>query len=237
MERFAIAALMALACSAISITTGPGRSLAADGSLQLGLHGGTLGLGANAGFSVSEQLTMRAMINYLELDYEETESGNRYDGDLDLQSFGLVAEWHPFANGFRLTGGAFLNNNEVSATAQDDDLDIGGTAYDARMSARVDFDSIAPYLGVGFDSGFGEPGFGFAFDVGVLYQGSPRISGSGSVGNNCSFEISRGGAATISNGCPGGLKADLELEHADLEDDIDGFVWYPALSLGVSYRY
>ena len=231
-----VATLMALVCS-VSVSTAAAQTAPAQGSLEVGLHGSTLGLGASLGFGISDRISARAMFNMFELDYDETESGNEYEGDLDLQSLGLVADWHPVGNGLRLTGGVFLNDNEVSARAEGT-LDFNETDYqDARLDVRMDFERLAPYFGVGWASGYGEPGLGFAFDVGLLYQQSPRVSGSGNAGD-CSFEVSRSGDASVTGAnCLPGLAADLEAEHADLANALDDFRWYPVLSLGLSYRF
>ena len=248
MHRSKVAGLAALLCSVASVTLGVARAnpLEGMGPVQIGVHGGTLGLGVNAGLDISEKFAARGMFNTFGLDYEETESGNEYKGDLDLQSIGLVTDWHPFAGGFRVTGGLFLNNNEVSATATERDLDIGGTMYDGEISMLLDFESIAPYFGAGWTSGpIGEPGFSFSVDAGLLYQSTPRISGSGRLmgtgpQSSCSFSLSTGGHATLT-GCSGAdfaaLEDDLESEHAELSGELEDFEWYPVLSIGVSYRF
>ena len=102
--RSKVAGLAALLCSVASVTLGVARAnpLEGMGSLQVGVHGGTLGLGVNAGLDISEKFAARGMFNTFGLDYEETESGNEYKGDLDLQSIGLVTDWHPFAGGFQV---------------------------------------------------------------------------------------------------------------------------------------
>lgn len=237
MKQSTVASLAALLLSTTPLMVGAGAANANEGSVALGLHGGTLGLGANAEFGISEQFSARAMFSQLGLSYEETESGNQYDGDLDLQSIGLMTDWRPFSAGLRLTGGVFVNNNEVSATARSTSLDIGGNPYDASLRMLLDFEPIAPYLGAGWSSGYGEPGLGFAFDAGLLYQRSPRISATGT-SPLCSFVLSEDGNATVSGtGCDPRLRADLESEHADLSDALDSFKWYPVVSLGVSYGF
>ena len=242
MHRSKIAGLAALVCFVTSVPLGAAQANPFEGmeSVQVGVHGSTLGVGVNAGLDVSETFSARALINTLGLDYEETESGNEFKGDLNLQSIGLVADWHPGAAGFRLTGGVFVNNNEVSAVASGDDLDIGGNSYDGRLRVLVDFERIAPYFGVGWTSGrMGNPGLSFLFDAGLLYQRSPRLSGSGNVGG-CLFSISSDGDANT-RGCSASfaasLNADLESEHTDLSDDLESFQWYPVLSIGASYRF
>ena len=242
MLRSKFAGLVALLCSSASIMLGAAQANAAEGlgSAQVGVHGGTLGLGVNVGLDISENFAARALISKLGLDYEETESGNEFKGDLDLQSIGLVTDWHPFASGFRVTGGMFLNDNEVSGVARGEDLDIGDRSYDGQFEMLLDFERIAPYFGAGWTSGpIGDPGFSFSVDAGLLYQRSPRVSGSGTVGD-CIFNISTGGDATV-RGCTGSiameLGTDLESEHADLSGDLDDFDWYPVLSIGLSYRF
>ena len=242
MHRSKIAGLAALLCSITSATLGAAQANAFEGmeSVQVGVHGSTLGLGVSAGLDVSETFAARALINALELDYEETESGNEFAGDLNLQSFGLVGDWHPRAGGLRLTGGVFVNNNEVSAAATGNDVDIGGNSYSGRLDVLLDFERLAPYLAVGWTSGWiGAPGLSFSVDAGLLYQRFPRLSGSGRAGD-CLFSVSSNGNATA-RGCSDGfaatLEADLESEHMDLVNELESFKWYPVLSIGVSYRF
>ena len=110
------------------------------------------------------------------LDYEETESGNKFKGDLDFQSIGLVTDWYPFASGLRITGGGFVNNNEISAVARGDSLEIGGNSYDGKFDLRLEFESLAPYFGAGWTSdSIGYSGVSFSVDAGLLYQRSPNF--------------------------------------------------------------
>ena len=237
-HRSTVAARGALLGFILSVTLAASPAAAGEeGGLGIGVHGGTLGLGANVEIGVMENLSIRAMFSQLGLSYQETESGNRYEGDLDLQTIGLVADWRPVAGGLRVTGGVFANNNEVTATAQGLDVDIGGSEYGARLDMLLDFEPIAPYFGVGWSTGYGQSGLGFALDAGVLFQGSPLVSGSGTA-DGCSFEVSDRGDAVVAMGCSiPDLEADLESEHAELSGELEDFKWYPVFSLGVSYRF
>ena len=100
MVRTRFAVLVAFLCSAALATFGAPKADAIEGleSVQVGVHGGTLGVGVSAGFDLTDQITARAMVNMLSLDYEETESDTEYEGDLDLQTIGLVG------TGTRLAG-------------------------------------------------------------------------------------------------------------------------------------
>jgi hypothetical protein len=66
-------------------------------------------------------------------------------------------------------------------------------------------------------------GFGFGFDLGVVYQGSPGVtlipSGPPSVINDPTFQ------------------ADLERERQAVEDDISEYDLYPVVALTLSYTF
>ena len=160
------------------------------GAGQVGVHGSTLGWGLSAGYDVSESWSVRALINRLDYDFERTKSGNRFKGDLELQSFGLVMDWRPFGGGFRMTGGAFVNGNELAVRAKGAKLDIGGRKYTGNLDLKADFKTLAPYFGVGYGSGQGRTGFSFVFDAGVLFQGSPGPVGFGKCGRGKSGLVS-----------------------------------------------
>ena len=227
-----------LAASLLCVTSATAG--AQEGSAQVGAHASTLGLGLSAGVELSESFTARGLLNAFDYGYDRVESGNDYEGDLALRSIGLLVDWHPFESGFRLTGGAFINNNELAISARGEGLDIGGErAYSGNLDANLEFESIAPYLGAGWASGRGQAGYSFNVDVGVLLQRTPRLSASGSIGA-CEFVLSEGGRATLSGGACSALSdlaGDLESEHDDLSAELDDFGVYPVVSLGLSYRF
>ncbi len=208
----------------------------ASSSWQYGVHGGTLGLGINAGYDISEAFTVRGLFSKFDYGFDRNIEGKDFDGDLKLSSLGLVADWHPLGNGLRLTAGVFVNNNKLKAAAKDEKLGIGDGEYDATLNARLAFERFAPYLGIGWTSGRGDAGFSFSVDAGAFYHGSPGLSATGSAGG-CSFSVSKSATATVGDGCPfAELKTDLEQEHRELKKDLD-LDWYPVLSVGVSYRF
>lgn len=71
---------------------------------QFGAHGGTLGLGVTAGFDMSDRFAVRGLFNTFDFGFNTNQAGNAYAGDLALQSFGVVGDWHPFGGGWRVTG-------------------------------------------------------------------------------------------------------------------------------------
>ena len=204
---------------------------------QYGTHASTLGLGISAGYDVSDALTVRGLFSRFDYGFDRTIASNDFDGDLNLSSLGLVADWHPLGNALRLTAGAFFNSNKIVVEARDTELDIGGRKYDGNLEADIAFQRLTPYVGIGWTSHRGKAGFSFSIDAGVLYQGSPKLTAAGRA-SGCAFTVSESGTADVGNDCPSrSLKDDLQREHRDLMKDLDDYKWYPVLSVGVSYRF
>ncbi|MFO7595001.1 MAG: hypothetical protein R6W92_01510, partial [Desulfocurvibacter africanus] len=101
---------------------------------------------------------------------------------------------------------------------------IGGTDYTAsevdRLDADVDFNDIAPYVGIGWGTSPGLLPFSFTADMGVLYQGSPRV--------DLSSPRARDNAA---------LAASIESEEDDMEDDLSSWKWYPVVMVGFAISF
>lgn len=188
---------------------------------------GTLGVGVEGEYSINEYLGARVGANYFKYSYDSTEDGVNYDFDLGLQTVSALVDVHPFKGSFRVSAGALYNGNDLDGVATSaETYEIGGHTYTAAelgtMKGTIDFSEIAPYLGIGWDTCFGkERGFGFVFDVGAVFQGSPEatLTADGPFANDPTF------------------KQDLALEESKLQDDLDNFKIYPVVSLGVSYRF
>jgi len=216
-----------------------------DRRFEFGVHGGTLGLGATAAYRFAERFALRGTYNRFDFDFDKTKSGNEYDGDLGLESYGLMLDFHPFNNGFRLTAGAYVNDNALAATAEASALDVGGNTYSGALNANLGFKDFAPYFGIGWSGGFGKSGLGLTLDAGALVQGAGRLSADGRLAAaglvQCNVSVSRQGMVTIASGCPevvsSMLASDLEAEHEDLRDSLDDYKLYPVVVLGLIYRF
>ena len=229
-----------------------------DRGYLIGGHASTLGFGLTGGIDFN-RVTARAVYNRFDLDIDRTVSGNPYDGDLGLQSYGALLDWHPWSGrGFSVTGGILVNENRAEASTMGADLDIGGTSYSGNASVDADYgDNASPYLGIGWRSGRGrdKAGFSFFVDVGVLFQGTPLLTASGSLSaaglGTCNVNVTNTGQASIrGDTCTrfiegsdqlteqaNQLIADLESEHQDLADDLDDFKVWPVVLLGIGYSF
>lgn len=223
----------------------PGAALAQyEPSLGLAARVGTLGLSLEATTGITERFNMRAGINQYDYDYdpepEDGDSGNdlTYGGTLDLSSLSVFADWHPWAGGFRVSGGVIFNGNEIGASARCEQAscEVGDQSFDAEdigtIRGLIDFNSVAPYAGIGWGNAVAaDTGFGFQFDIGVMLQGSPNVS------------LTADGSCNGTQGsinqqqCEDDLNQALSEEAAELESDTEDFDLYPVISLGIRYKF
>lgn len=193
---------------------------------SVGVSAGTTGLGLEFGYDFNDAFGLRANGNWFRMSKDVESDGVSYDGKLKLFSLGLLGDFYPFDSGFRVTGGAYYNKNRVNLTATPSgNVEIGGTTYTpaqvGSLSGEVDFNKFTPYAGIGYTSNRGNPGLSFVADAGVMFQGRPDVTLAGS------------GAITSTPG----FQADLERERAEIAHDIRMFRFYPAIRLGVAYRF
>ena len=211
-----IRTILASACLGLAA----GNASAVETALTAKL--GSLGLGVEGTFGLAEHFNARLGLNRYDYDRTETISDIRYDFDLKLKSISLFADWHPFGSAFRFTAGLMSNGNELSGSSVSDSLDIGdGTYVNVGLDAKLDFDSAAPYLGVGWGNALSAgKGWGFNVDLGVMFQGA----------GNVSLTPTGPGAAFVD-------PADVAAEEQNFEDDIKNYKYYPVFSFGVSYKF
>lgn len=180
----------------------------------------TLGAGLEVAKGFTPNFGVRAGFNYFSYGYEATESDVSYDLDLELKSFGILADWHPFKGAFRLSGGILINGNGLKGNAKPTAaVKIGDNDYNlSSIDLDISYNTLAPYFGLGWDTTFGDTdNWGFAFDLGLIYSGSPEAS------------ITTSGA----NVAP----ADLSKEKEELQNDLDSLKWWPVISAGLVYQF
>jgi hypothetical protein len=215
---------------AAALVAGPMAYAGETGGVAVELKAGTLGGGVEVNYAVSPKFTVGLGLNKFTRSFSDTTDGIDYDVDMNLQSLALLASFHPFEGAFRLTAGAMSNGNELEMKAKlnpSQTYDIGDTTGTytgddiGTLSGKVDFNAVAPYFGLGWGKS-PEKGFGLTLDIGVLFQGAPKVdftSTGGTLSNDANFQ------------------AELKKEEANAEDDIKGFTAYPVMSLGLNYRF
>ena len=184
----------------------------------------TLGAGLEVAKGLTPNFGLRAGFNYFSYGYEATESDVSYDLELELKSFAVFADWHPFKGAFRLSGGFLINGNGLSGNAKPTSpVEIGGTDYDLdSVNLEISYKTLAPYFGLGWDTTFGdEDNWGFVFDLGLIYSGSAEaaLTAKGLGTNAALYEENR------------------KKEQDELQNDLDSLKWWPVISAGLVYQF
>lgn len=199
----------------------------ANDDFWVGVKAGTLGFGAEASWRPLDWLDVRGGANFYDYDSSGTEAGVNYDATLALDTFYLTGNFRFPLSPFRLTVGAYANNNEVRLASLDATSFLIGnnpTPYTpaeiGTLRAVANFDSTAPYLGAGFDFDVFDR-VGLALDFGVLLQGDPVIT-----------LTADGLLATDPT-----LLADLNAEQQELLNEVDDIKFYPVVSLGFNFNF
>jgi hypothetical protein len=220
------AVLVTLTAAAyLSSTQAYAQTVATGSQPAIGLSAGTLGIGGEVGVKVVGNFVVRLNGTWADLSYKKAGDGAEYSGRLKALSAGLTGDWHPFANGFRLSGGARYLNGEFQGKVSMGDVTIGNHTYTQAQYGALNLsikngNQIAPYIGLGYDSAHFNPGnWFFAFDIGAMYAGNAKV-GLGVTGS-----------------APG-LAADLEIERQKLQDDFGKYGRFiPVVQLAAKYRF
>ena len=211
-----------LALSLLGPTTAGAVNIAVD------LHAGSLGAGVGASLGLSSHFNLRVGINSAELeviDIEDEDGLDYQNPNLSFDNQYLFIDWFPSARSqFRLTAGAVLNNNEITATAtvDGDGQLVGGVEapIGTGVSGNIYFEDTAGYLGIGWGNAFGfKRRFNIGFDIGVLLQGSPQVALAVNDPTN-----------TITD-------ADVEMERQDLEAEIKDIDLWPVVTFSVGVAF
>ncbi len=171
---------------AAAVATLPMQAAAQEfgtGDLGFGLGVSTLGVTGEVSFQVNPNLTVRGLAGFARVSgserIEEEDIIGDFTGRVNIGGAGPVVDYHPFANGLRVSVGALASNYRINADATDLEVEaenMPGNFNVGDASARIRTRSpIMPKLAVGFDSSraFGTA-LGISADAGVLYTNGLR---------------------------------------------------------------
>ncbi|MFO7275858.1 MAG: hypothetical protein DIU56_002385 [Pseudomonadota bacterium] len=215
---------LAPALAFVALTT---PAMAADGAWSFGVTAGTYGAGAELGFRPAERFGLRVNGGFFSYDHEVDVDDIGYDGELDLNSFGLMLDWYPLGGRFRISAGGRFNDNEIAVHATPaTNVTVGDVVFTpaevGSLSGTITTDSFAPALTLGW-GGKLKPGFTMSFEVGVMLQGSPKIENLRSTGGLLSNDPA--------------LLAELRREELRVEEEARDFKYWPILQLSFLYRF
>ncbi len=194
---------------------------------SVGVTAGTLGLGAEVSYLLSDTLVLRANASYFETGCGTAKAlGAKCDYDLNLTGLfaGATVDIHPLNNGWRLSAGGKYVDAEF-AGSYSGKITLGGVDYTDIGTTRISVsngNSIAPYLGFGYDaSHFSKDGSGLhlGIDLGAVYLGDPNVS------------------IATTKSVPG-LDSAIDKETATLKDSLKNyFSFYPVAMISARYSF
>ena len=202
---------------------------------SVGADIGTTGIGVTAVKKIKgyeDKWGVRVGYHQYSTNYDTTSDNTKYDFDLDLQDFQVMADYHPWNTSFKITFGAMYNGNDLTGkiTPSGTTITIDGKSYSINqlgyVDTKVDFDNnIAPYIGIGWDTSFYKPNksWGFTFNLGVAYTGSAKVSYTPHWGTDTTNRSE--------------IVDKLEKARVSLQDDLDDYKYLPYISIGFNYKF
>jgi len=140
-----------------------------DARLSVGTQGFGLELAQPL---IPQYLTLSAQGNYFSYGDNFNEEGTEYNGHARLLTVGLLLNVHPFANGFRFTGGVYDNQNYLHAN-NTQPVQRDGITLASNIDVDAAFKHFAPYTGFGWVWGHRITA---SLDAGVMFQGKAKTS-------------------------------------------------------------
>lgn len=192
---------------------------------------GTLGYGANVGWSLNDNTELQAGWSGGDLsNLKDTVKFNdtEYDLETDMSNPYLGVQMRPMGNWFTVGAGTIVGDNEITLKkdANTTPVKINGREYRGNIDATVENkNAMNPYLTIGFRPNLTNK-FGVYGEVGAAYTGGLTVKDA-----NANFTDANGNVYA-STDYPM-LKSDLQ---KDL-DDSDYSEWFPIAKLGLTYRF
>jgi hypothetical protein len=206
-----------------------GAATAGAAQAQIAVSGsiGTAGASAEAQLKVAPGINIRGGYNYLQYGADDTYDGVAYEGDLDLTTLGAFVDVHPFGNSFFITGGAYFGEKTLGLFATPtQNVEIGSQTFTpaqvGTLSLAADLEDTAPFIGLGWDTTFENPGIGFKFLAGAMFTGTPQVNLTATGG-------------TLSNDA--NFQTQLAQEEQNLQDEISDYEIYPVVQVGVTLGF
>jgi hypothetical protein len=194
---------------------------------SVGVQGGTLGFGVQAGKLIFSHLGVRAGFNFFNFGVNNAVSDVTYSARLRLQSLPVMVDIFPWSRGsFHVTGGVVFDQNRITGTGQSDaagNITINHNDYTqaqiGTLSAAIRYPSTAGYAGIGFGTPARNSLMEFTVDMGAMIS-TPHVAlnASGAGGN-------------------AQLQSDLQAQQASTQTDVNKYAKiFPVISMGLAVR-
>jgi hypothetical protein len=228
MNRPLLAAATALACVFGAALPASAQTHSGEPAIAVGVTGGTTGGGAEVQFALGPIFVLRGAVDTLGYDLDESYDGIDYTGRLDFDTLGAFIDLHPLANGFFISGGAYMGERNIGLNATPTGpVSIGGQTFTpsqvGTLTGEIKLQELAPFAGLGYDNTFTRNSrWGLRAVVGVAWSDTPEVgldSTGGSLSNDPTF------------------RARLADEARTIQSDVEGYGFYPVVQLGLNYKF
>ncbi len=215
---------------------------------SVGGQAGLFGIGANLKGKFTDTLGVKVGFDkFTYNDIEIVDDEVTYNFDVETQDFLATVDWHPYAGSFKTSAGVVVNNSNLVGTINPTTattFTFNNVTYStddiAKVDTSADFDPVAPYVGIGWDTSWTKKnGWGFTFDLGLIYQGSATVDYTVKykevplTGNAAVDAAAQSARADLIRE----IDANLEAEKKSLQTELDKYEFLPYIAIGVNYKF
>lgn len=192
----------------------------------IGLKGGTNGYGLeiSKGLNKKNSIAVRAFgltspnieLSNQEFDFDSTTLVA--NAKIKLGAVGLLFDFHPFGNAFKITIGGTYLLYDISAKANvKDSLKVSNIKVSQQQFGDINFGLVpqgfAPYFGIGFGRAIPKRRVGFGMEIGTYYMNTPKVS----------FKTT-------------GLIEPTSAEESKIQENMKDYVWLPQLNFNLTIK-
>jgi hypothetical protein len=197
--------------------------------LAVGVRGGTLGIGPEAGYGITPKIAVRGGIGTTKYHYDADFSDKRFSIDTPPSIWNVGLELSPFSNAFHFGAGMLHRPQFDLAGSYTGSTQVGNNTYNGTVKIVGNMKNdreIGPYASLGFGR-MTKRGLGLSLDLGVAQLGEGKFNFTSAT-------------CTASNGSPCPNQAQFQ---SDVKADADKATkegapylkWHPIISLSLHY--
>ncbi|GAA4850020.1 hypothetical protein [Algivirga pacifica] len=187
----------------------------------VGVSAGLTGAGLDVSTNLTKNFQVLLEVNNFQLDNFQQEvtiddADILADLSAGLRSYDLKLQYLPFQRlALKLVGGVSYFNTDVQLIGTyQDEVTYGDVSVDVgQLTAGSTWNKVIPYVGFGFGRAVPKRKLGLSFDMGIYHMGSPTVSLEGT-----------------------NLLEPMKSQEAQLQENLNGYEWYPQMKLRLAYR-
>lgn len=201
--------------------------------VNAGVTIGTLGYGLNISKPINNYVSLRFNLNqgtYNTTDDSLYNSMLTSDRMLEGDTKGLLVDVYLWQ--LRVTAGAYINNNKMIYTAKPTERNqyfLNNIPYDmdsiTQIKSTVTFNTLSPYMGVGWGNKTSSEGWSLSLDIGLMYHGNPDVA----IDVTAKEGLSADAIKTI--------QSNAVSEQKTQEKDFSNYPFYPVIMIGANYSF